>query len=210
MMKAPRVFIELCTALFLSPLMANEPPSRQAASSVLLQFCQSEFDGPEVNGVSDIRFDFIKYSTARAKIEKKRDPDSSGLVVYFDGTPLVVVATFRIESVRLHGKEALASVSYVRLASTHGNGQASRRFFKDPESAEIVNYHLLYTSGRWWILDPPMPRISRASLIKGYKQIINERDAGWFDLPDVTEAQKQLARKQADELKFLEDLSSEP
>ena len=209
-MKTPRVLIGACISLSLSPLRAVDPPSAEAAKSVLLRFCQSEFDGPTINGVSDARFDFVKYSTLRAKREKRRDPDSSGLIVYYDGSPLVVVAGFQTKSVWLHGQDALAAVAFTRLASTFGDGQATRRFIKEPKGTEIVSYRLVYESGKWWVYDPPEPRISRDSLLRGYKQIIDGRDAGWYDLPDVTEAQKQLARKQAEELKFLEELSTKP
>ena len=186
----------------LSPaLHAGAPQKTGGARIVVEHFCQAEFDGR-----LDIRLDTVKYSQTRLIKERKRDPDFAGRVIYCDNDPLRVVASFRIEATTSHGAQASVWVSFRQLASTRGDGQEERVMMPDPKAKDLVRYDLRNLRGKWWIINPPIPRVSRDGLIAAYQKLLSTVPPRWFESPDVTDDQKKVVRKQMETLDFLRSL----
>ena len=168
-------------------------------------FCQAEFMGN-----SGIRLDVVKYSKKRHLVEKKRDSDFAGKALYWDNDPLYVVASYKIVDIEVakDKKSAQATVAYKRLVRTEGDGVLKRKLIPDFMERDIVRLQLIYEDSKWWIFDPPLPRISLDAIIQDYKGTLQDMGNNWLERPDVSEAQKQYYRKRKQDLKILEGLKS--
>lgn len=168
-------------------------------------FCQAEFSGN-----SQIRLDVVKYSKKRYLAEKKRDPDFVGKALYWDNDPLFVVASYKFLGVKVTKgkKSAQATVAYKRLARTEGDGELKRKLIPDSIERDIVIFHLIYEDSRWWISDPPPPRISLPAIVQYYKNTLETMGSNWLERAEISEAQKQSYWKLQLDLKILEGLKS--
>ena len=182
---------------------AGSSPKMSGAREAIENFCRAEFEGD-----TSIRIEVVKYSQARRKLERKRGHDNDGLAISYTNDALYVVSAYKVSDVTLMNNRAIASVEFTQLASPEGDGYETRAFINNFKTHDSVQYHLLFVNNKWWICDPPPPRVSRDAIVKGYKHTLKFISADWFDLPDVTDYQKRITRKQMDELKFLENLSS--
>jgi hypothetical protein len=168
-------------------------------------FCQAEFSGN-----SQIRLDVVKYSKKRYLAEKKRDPNFAGKALYWDNDPLFVVASYKFLGVKVNKdkKNAQATIAYKRLARTEGDGQLKRKLIPDSMEQDIVIFHLIYEDSRWWIFDPPPPRISLPAIVQYYKSTLEIMGSNWLERPEISEAQKQYYQILQRDLKILEGLNS--
>lgn len=166
------------------------------------EFCKGEFDG-----IQNKRQYLVKFGLERAKKEKKRDPLLQGKVFFGEGDPLYVVASYQILSIDIKGNHALATVSYKRLARTKGHGVFERRIIPDYRENDLVRVKLINDGEKWWILDPPLPRVSKDALVAYYEQIL-KRPPGkpWLEREDISEEQKQVYRKEQEDLEALKKL----
>ena len=168
-------------------------------------FCQAEFMGNSL-----IRLDVVKYSKKRYLAEKKRDPNFAGKALYWDNDPLFVVASYKFVTMEVakDKKSAHATVMFKRLARTEGDGQLKRKLIPDSMERDIVILHLTYEDSKWWIFDPPPPRISLTAIMQDYKSTLETMGSNWLERPEISEAQKQSYRKLQQDLKILEGLKS--
>ena len=168
-------------------------------------FCQAEFSGNSL-----IRLDVVKYSKKRYLVEKKRDPNFAGKALYWDNDPLYVVASYGFVSVEVAKDKmsAQATVAYKRLARTEGDGELKRKLIPDFIERDIVVFHLIYENSKWWILDPPPPRISLTAITQYYKSTLETMGSNWLERPEISEAQKQSYRKLQQDLKILDGLKN--
>lgn len=169
-------------------------------------FCKAEFSGN-----SQIRLDVVKYNKKRYLAEKERDPNFAGKVLYWDNDPLFVVASYKLLGVKVakDRKSAQATVAYKRLARTEGDGELKRKLIPDSIERDIVIFHLTYEDSRWWIFDPPSPRISLPAIVQYYKSTLETMGSNWLERPEISDAQKQSYRKLQHDLKILESLKSD-
>jgi len=146
----------------------------QADPKTLVQeYCDAEFKGAQ-----DIRMKVVKLNPKRAASEKAATPergDNAGKVVNFSSDPLVVVDSYVIRDVQVSKDTAEATVAYRRLAST--GGVSGRKYVIDRKSSDIVKLSLSFDGSRWWITDPPLPRVSKWALIEYSERIISSMDS---------------------------------
>ena len=117
----------------------NELANLDSARELAEKFCRDEF-----LGVQDIRLDIAKYSRKQALWEKKRDPESRGMVKFWDNDPLFVVTSYQITDVSVKKNYAIATIVYKRLARTEGDGVLKRKLIPDRMSHDMVKLHLIY------------------------------------------------------------------
>jgi hypothetical protein len=176
----------------------NESTRTASAREVAEQFCRAEF-----MGIQDIRLDIAKYRRKQMVWEKKRDPESKGMVKFWDNDPLFVVASYEVEHVSVKKNHAIATIVYRRLARTEGDGVLKRKIIPDVIARDIVHLNLLYDGSIWWVLDPPIPRVSLKAIIQDHKSYLDTMGDDWLERTDISEAQKQYYRKRQENLKIL-------
>jgi len=179
----------------------NELANLDSAREVVEKFCRAEF-----MGVQDIRLDIAKYSRKQMLLEKKRDPESRGMVKFWDNDPLFVVASYQITDVSVKENHAIATIVYKRLARTCGDGVLKRKLIPDRKSHDIVKLHLIYNESRWWVLNPPIPRVSLEAIIEYHKNYHKIMGDDWLRRPGISESQKQYYRKLQENLEILNSL----
>ncbi len=167
--------------------------------NIVDEFCKAEFMGQQ-----DIRFDLAKFTPEREEIEKRRDSQFKGFVKTWDIDPVVIVASYRITNITLLDGKASAIVVYERLAKTEGDFD-KRKIVKDYRKEDALEISLIFQDNKWWILDPPTPRISREAIINYYQQHLN-RTKNLLILPDTSDAQKNKYYRMKEDLKILENL----
>ncbi len=179
----------------------DESTSVDSARELVEKFCRAEF-----MGVQDIRLDIAKYSRKQIAWEKKRDPEFRGMVKYWDNDPLFVVASYQITDVSVKKNRAIATIVYKRLARTEGDGVLKRKIIPDSLEHDIISLDLIYNRSTWWVLDPPIPRVSLEDITRYHKSHLNRLGDDWLQRPDISEGQKQYYRKGQENLKILESL----
>ena len=63
---------------------------------------------------------------------------------------------------------------YRRVAHSVGNTDGSWHLVSDPMDNDLVTLNLIYDKNKWYVLDPPPPRISRDWLLDYYEAISKE------------------------------------
>ena len=107
-----------------------------------------------------------------------------------DASPLFVVKSYRVLKVQINGNMGVATIEYERVARSKGFGSSIRKLYIDHLKNEIVSIKLLYDGKRWWIIDPPPPRVSIDALFKFYKNKLDRLGSNWEQNPSLTNKQK--------------------
>jgi hypothetical protein len=92
------------------------------------------------------------------------------------------------------------------MARTEGDGVLKRKLIPDSLGHDIMKLALIYDGSKWWVLDPPIPRISLEAIIRYHKSDLDRLGDGWLERPDISEGQKQHYRKLQENLQILESL----
>jgi len=196
------ILIVCCVlSVFSHVIVANELSNLDSARELAEKFCRAEF-----MGVEDIRLDIAKYSQTQMLWEKKRDPEFRGMVKSWDNDPLFVVASYQITDVSVKKDHAIATIVYKRLARTKGDGVLKRKLIPDNMSHDEVKLHLIYNESAWWVLDPPIPRVSLEAIMRYHKSVLDRLGYDWLKRSDISEGQKQHYRKRQENLEILNRL----
>jgi hypothetical protein len=182
-------------------LAMTESQKTSLAKEVVEKFCSSEF-----MGIQDIRLDLAKYSSKQQEQEKKRDPEFKGMVKYWDNDPLYVVSSYQIINVLVKKNHAEATIAYKLLARTEDDGVFKRKLIPIDVADDIVNLRLIYDGSKWWILDPPIPRISLEAITEYHRNNINIMGNDWLKRSNISEDQKRYYRRLQENLKIFNAL----
>lgn len=174
----------------------------QADPKKLVQeYCEAEFKGAQ-----DIRMKIVKLSPQKAAGEQEKTPergDKAGKVINFYSDPLVVVDSYVIRGVEISKDTAEATVAYRRLAGS--DGIAGKKYVVDRKSSDIVKLSLSFDGSRWWINDPPLPRVSKWALIEYSERIISSMDS-LIKTGKASDGQKKYYQSNKDIVVFLRSL----
>jgi hypothetical protein len=126
-------------------------------------FCSSEFNG--VNSIADIIInDRESYDWKKMK--------SEGFAVRvsdWDTDPLYIVKSYDVKSVTVKGDNAEAYVTYIVIGKTENSGL--RRTLVRVSNLEMdCKISLIKENNKWNILNPPLPKISKPSIINFYNE----------------------------------------
>jgi hypothetical protein len=161
-------------------------------------FCKSEFDAGEF----EQRAKVVRFSPERQQTEKRRSGPASPYVVFWLWDPLFVVTSYDIKDIQIDGKNAVASIAYNRVAESNGRGE----IISSNKYPDIVTLNLAYEDNNWWVIDPPLPRVSLKVLIQLYDDNINSRTSKWLE--QASDAQKKEYYKKVEGLKTLNSIAS--
>lgn len=186
--------------VLLSAVFAKEVNQISEARETVELFCKAEFEGDEFGK----RVKLVKFSSERAKKEKGRDPDTHGRVIYWDETPLFIVESFQVLNIELKGNIGVVSVVYKRIGQSEGKGKV----ISDYKEQDIVKLGIVNDSNQWWILDPPIPRLSKKALIDYYNNRLKFLGDKWIENPSLSETQKNYYYQMQEALKVLKELNN--
>jgi hypothetical protein len=160
-------------------------PNIDDANKFIKEFLEAEFVGNR-----SFRLDNTIYSPEREKIIKEKYSPMIGEIFYWESTKLCVVDHYEITNIKMINSKAIVDVTFQEFACTEGYGstpliKTNKRSFE--------KYGLEYKKGRWWVNDPPIPRVSRNALIE-YNDIIISRMSD-FVLEKGTKVQKEYYYK---------------
>ncbi len=136
------------------------------------EYCESEF-----NGVQDLRIKVAKFTPKRTPGDKDasvENAESIRKVINFYSDPLIVVDSYQIRKANVLDNRAEATVVYKRLA--HSAGIDGRKYAIDKSSQDAITLTLEYDGSRWWIMNPPLPRVSKWALIEFSERMISSMD----------------------------------
>lgn len=185
----------------------------QAVRETVETFCRNEFAGND----PFVREQLVRFSPEGEKTAFQRG-EETWKMMYVDLLPLVVVSSYEIKDVRVEGNHATAEVVYRRLARTeHLNSSSYVHDKKDNDLVTLslvfdkgqrppgqnvsiitVAWNAVFTNAQWWVLDPPVQRVSKQVLLEYYEGKVREFSAIWErELNDPSYSAKQKANMRA-------------
>ena len=162
----------MCLSLAITGAIFANEQTKDLACKALDNFCQSEFQYNVHN-----RYDLIKMSEPYKDKLEKLTGTSIGTLYISDAYEILAVKSYKILNVSVNGNEAVATVSYDVVAKRTGWNSAARTKTIDTKSLlekyinqnYIEKINLTFDGNRWWVLDPPAPKISLDKIISFYE-----------------------------------------
>jgi len=197
-------YLTFCLFLFLSTTScAIENNIGKDIASLVETFCFNEFRNNYHE--NDDRDMLIKYS---AKMERELRDRFKGpeypYVWYINSDPIFIVSSYKVISVKqLDDKHAYAIINYHQLVKSEGwsdnpEDHIVRRLVKDVRNIQ-VKLDLENDGKRWWIIDPPYPKVSYDVVLKFYQDRLKDRGRYWFaeikvNGSHITESEKKSGK----------------
>jgi hypothetical protein len=147
---------------------SNSSKAEKEAKKTVESFIQAEF-----NGIEDARSEFVIFSPKRKIQEGKRE--FKGLVNELQYDPLIIVDSYRIMDIKVFNNRAETTVFFTSLAKTKGVG-FTRKIISVHREKDMMKIDLVYENNRWWVIDPPLPRVSLRAMIEKFKAILKRSD----------------------------------
>jgi hypothetical protein len=149
------------------------------------EFLEAEFTGDQ-----SFRVDNTINSPEREKMIKEMYGPLIGEIFYWESAKLCVVDHYEITNIKLLDKsKAVVEVKFKEFACTGDKGYSDVPLIKT-NKISYEKYNLEYKKGRWWVNDPPIPRVSRKALIEYNDKSI--RLTSDFIIKKGTKIQKQV------------------
>ena len=184
----------------------------QAVRETVETFCRNEFEGND----PFVREQLVRFSPEVEKTAFQRG-EETWRMMYVDLLPLVVVSSYEVKDVRVEGNRATAEVVYRRLARTE---PLSSSYVHDKKDNDLVILNLVFdkgqrppgqnvsiitaawnavfTNAQWWVLDPPVQRVSKQVLLEYYEGQVREFSSIWErELNNTGYSAKQKANMRA-------------
>ena len=197
----------------------------QAVRETVETFCRNEFEGNDAL----VREQVVKFSPGTGS----ERGDDVWRMMYVEHRPLVVVDSYEVKEVHVEGNLASAVVAYRRLARTKHPYSGS--YVPDKKDNDLVTLTLVFDKGprppaqsvsfitaawnavfiedQWWVLNPPVQRVSKQVLLEYYEEKVREYSSTWereLNNPNYSANQKADMRASQDQatrtLRFLKSL----
>ena len=151
--------------------LAKEENNAQGVHQFVESYCKIEFDGAWVPA----RWAIIKFGPKRKVEREYNDVLDAAVFGLGDYYPFIVVTSYDIKETKvLSPKRATAQVMYRRVAHSESNTDGGWHLVADPKDNDLVTLNLIYDKNKWYVLDPPPPRISRDWLLEYYEAVSKE------------------------------------
>jgi hypothetical protein len=175
-----KVYLTICIVIcYVTCSIAS--PNIDDAMKLINKFLEAEFTGNQA-----FRINNAIYSAKREKVINEKYSPMIGEIFYWESEALCVVDHYEVTNIKMVGSKAIADVTFQEFGCTEGYGdipliKTNKRSFE--------KYSLEYKKGRWWVNDPPIPRVSRKALID-YNDVIIRRMKD-FVMEKGTDVQKK-------------------
>lgn len=139
--------------------------------NLIENFCSMEFQG-NLQG-DEVRDQLIKYTSDKLKKIKAETCAVYPYEIHLDCDSIFIVDSYKIKEIKqTDEKHAYAIVNYHQLARSEGWGEdfrnnKTRKLIKDIRDIAVI-LNLEYDGKRWWIIDPPYPKVSYDVMVKYY------------------------------------------
>lgn len=195
----------ICSVLFKHSVWAKSinEVEEDAVMIVAEKYCNADFGGNP-----DIRMDIAIYTPSRQKEESKKDFELLGKVIAFEADPIFVVNSFEITNILVEENTAVVTIVFDRIAKSIDSGLPGRKIIADDLKQDVVKLQLIRDRGKWWILDPPIPRVSARALIQFYKDRIDNM-TDWIYTNRASDSQKNNYEEMNEILEILKSLEQE-
>jgi hypothetical protein len=136
-------------------------------------FCVNEFNDNYRDADRDVLIRYSLKMENELRFSFKMKPDYI-YEWYIESDPIFIVDSYKIQEIKqLDNTHGYAFVNYHQLARSVGWGNdpgnnITRKLVKDVRDIQ-VKLNLEYDGKRWWIIDPPYPKVSY-DVIKSYYQ----------------------------------------
>lgn len=191
----------IITLLNSALLMAQNPASISDPRNFIKGFCEAEY-----NAYGDQKFqrrDFVRFGPRRQAEEWKRDVDFGGGAIDCFERGVIIVDSFTVIGIHVTENTAEATVVFRRLAEITDEDSV----ITDHKGQDTVDYKLVKEKSRWWVLDPPLPRLSIEVVIKGYEGLFSTLGRNWIDNSGLSENQRTWYYKEKRKLSILKSLT---
>lgn len=128
-------------------------------------FCAEEFAG-----IADARYRLANLAPGAL------DVHADAAVLDLDASAFHVVTAFEVLAVEVDGDRALARVRFDRVGRIELQEGGGRALLREDARDEVA-YRLEAREGRWWVLEPPLPRVGVAALLADLDQRIQSMQA---------------------------------
>lgn len=158
------------TVLALGASTGTRSTAPRSAQSTVDSFCASDF------AARAARDSLVVYSSDAKR--RAANPLRSEWFPLVDWAwdPLVIVTRYTILAVETGDSTGTALIRFDVVGRSQG------RYQTEPTSAKSVvdTLRLVRRGARWWVLDPPLARVSVDAEIAEYSRNLASRDSSWF------------------------------
>ncbi|MCJ7547060.1 MAG: hypothetical protein MUP30_09620 [Deltaproteobacteria bacterium] len=149
-------------------IVTNKNSTKMLIKKQLDKFLEAECEGDiYIRNDSNL----IKFSPESEKILKE---NLEGARIFLEGSSLIIISSYTIESIKLEKHKATAFVAFRQIAETEDYGWEKRKIVPRLIERSIEHYELIYEKGTWLIYEPPLPRICKETMIKYYEHEVTE------------------------------------
>lgn len=160
----PLIFI--CTSLVAATDEIN------SIETTIQRFIENDLAAEKLSGETRVELVHLEGEAAIAAQDSDVVPEAFFPLL----DPVIVVEGYSVNKISSDSTNtAVVDITFQRVARTEGtndDGDNPRIFIKEKASNETVTYHLKKMDGQWVVVNPPVPRVSRCSLIASYKERI--------------------------------------
>ncbi len=176
-------------------LFTGNKNTLESARQTVETYCKVEFDGAWVED----RWAILKFSDERQEENRYREITDSAVFGLRPHYPFIVIASYAIHEVRvLSPVSATATVAYRRLAHSESATDRKWRLISEPAHDETVTLNLVFNEKKWWVFDPPVPRISKRFLLEYHEYEVERNSSRWEqELRDPAYNKEQKANVRA-------------
>lgn len=166
-------------------------------------FCVNEFNDNYRDADRDVLIRYSLKMENELRFSFKMKPDYI-YEWYIESDPIFIVDSYKIQEIKqLDNTHGYAFVNYHQLARSVGWGNdpgnnITRKLVKDVRDIQ-VKLNLEYDGKRWWIIDPPYPKVSYDVVLKFYQDRLKDRGRYWFaeikvNGSHITESEKKSGK----------------
>jgi hypothetical protein len=199
-MKNKQLVFSIIIVLFLNVTLAKNQSSVQ---KIVEKYCNLELSGDSAIDRSTL----IKFSKEREEFENRKDSEFGGKMIYWKADSIFVVKKFKVGKIISKNGFATCLVVYERLAKTEGYGDADRKIVPSYMKNDSIVLRLVFENNRWWIFDPPPPKISLMTLLKIYIGDSKRLNNTFGDGKDLCGPQKKYYENIQNTLEVLKKLA---
>lgn len=170
--------------------------SIQAVKQIVEDFCKAEFEGD----VLDRRSQVVKLSQKEVHSRKRQRPEMQPLAYDKTWDELYVVTSYLVleSSITIKNNKAVAFVDYRSVAYRNKPGY---KVVPDKKEHDIAMLNLIFDNNRWWVLDPPLPRIGKKAMIEEFENELAATTPRWFK--NAGDIQRKNRDKKIETLRIL-------
>ena len=133
-------------------------PTLDDPKKIINAFLEAEFNGDQA-----FRVDNAMYSAKRKRAIKEKYSPMIGEIFYWESETLCVVDGYEVTNIKTVDSKAIIDVTFQEFGCSEGYSDIP---LIRTNKKSLVKYSLEYKKGRWWVYDPPIPRVSRKALIE--------------------------------------------